>query len=77
MGDIDLINEAHLPNAAPYALSKATLSTLFAKLGAAYEDEGVLFMSLCPGLVDTASGQPTCKITLWSLVLSEFNADDV
>ncbi|KAK5169680.1 uncharacterized protein LTR77_005658 [Saxophila tyrrhenica] len=59
MGDIDFINEARISNAAPYATSKAALSTLFAKLGTAYEDEGILFMSLCPGLVDTAIGPPS------------------
>ncbi|KAH8172646.1 short chain dehydrogenase domain-containing protein [Sarocladium implicatum] len=53
MGDIDLINEAKLPYAAPYSISKAALTTMFAKLGAAYEADGLLFMSLCPGQVNT------------------------
>ncbi|KAJ9132552.1 NAD(P)-binding protein [Pleurostoma richardsiae] len=57
MADIDLINEIKLANAAPYAVSKAALSTLFAKLNAAYEDQGILFISLCPGLVATAEGE--------------------
>ncbi|KAK7430946.1 hypothetical protein QQZ08_002475 [Neonectria magnoliae] len=56
MGDIDLINETKLSNAAPYAMSKAALSNLFAKLNASYEDQGILFFSICPGLVDTAEG---------------------
>ncbi|RHZ59784.1 uncharacterized protein CDV56_102484 [Aspergillus thermomutatus] len=38
MGDIDLINEAKISNVVPYALSKAALRTLFAKLAAAYEE---------------------------------------
>lgn len=53
MGDLDFINEAHLANAAPYSLSKAALSAMFAKLGVAYEDEGILFASLDPGFVAT------------------------
>lgn len=50
-----------IANAAPYSASKAALSTMFAKLGAAYEDQGILFISLCPGLVDTAEVSPLCE----------------
>ena len=53
MGDIDFVNETTLAVAAPYTVSKAALSLLFAKLGAAYGSEGILFMSVCPGFVDT------------------------
>lgn len=31
------------------------MSTLFAKFNAAYRHQGILFMTLCPGLVDTAA----------------------
>ncbi|SPO07104.1 related to protoporphyrinogen oxidase [Cephalotrichum gorgonifer] len=54
MGDLDLINESKLSNAAPYSTSKAAISTFFAKLAASYEEDGILFMSLCPGRVDTS-----------------------
>jgi NAD(P)-dependent dehydrogenase (short-subunit alcohol dehydrogenase family) len=53
MGDVDYINETIMEVAAPYAASKAALSTVFAKLNAAYQDQGILFMSICPGIVDT------------------------
>jgi NAD(P)-dependent dehydrogenase (short-subunit alcohol dehydrogenase family) len=68
-----MINEIKLANAVPYAVSKAALNTLFAKLNAAYGDEGILFMSLCPGLVATAEDEKTCKClrTHKSLVISE------
>ncbi|KAI3201025.1 hypothetical protein DTO027I6_6128 [Penicillium roqueforti] len=56
MGDIDMINEMKLSNAAPYAISKGALNVLIAKLNASYADDGVLFMSLCPGRVDTIEG---------------------
>ncbi|KAK0384060.1 hypothetical protein NLU13_8149 [Sarocladium strictum] len=39
----DLINEAKLSNAVPYAVSKAALNTMMAKLHTAYEEEGMLF----------------------------------
>ena len=58
MSDLDFINETSLAVAAPYAISKAALSTLFAKLNAAYSKEGILFMSVCPGFVDTDGVKP-------------------
>ncbi|KAK7704791.1 hypothetical protein SLS57_010322 [Botryosphaeria dothidea] len=57
MGDLDFVNATKLANAAPYAISKAALSTMVAKLGAEHEEQGILFMSLCPGLVDTTEGR--------------------
>ena len=57
----DLINEVQLYNAAPYAISKAALNTLFAKFHASYADEGILFISLCPGMVNTAEEEVACK----------------
>ncbi|KKP02342.1 hypothetical protein THAR02_05542 [Trichoderma harzianum] len=59
MGDIEFINDIKLANAAPYAISKAALTTMFAKFNAAYQDEGLLFFTICPGLVDTAEGDAT------------------
>lgn len=56
-----MINEAQLYNAAVYAVSKAALSPLFAKLNASYADGGILFMSLCPGRVDSAEEAVACK----------------
>lgn len=58
----DLINSINLANAAPYAISKAALTTLFAKFNAAYHDEELLFCTICPGLIDTAEGNTTCTI---------------
>ncbi|KAL6824623.1 hypothetical protein J3E69DRAFT_381500 [Trichoderma sp. SZMC 28015] len=59
MGDIEFINSLKLANAAPYAVSKAALTTMFAKFNAAYQDEGLLFFTICPGLVDAAEGDAT------------------
>jgi NAD(P)-dependent dehydrogenase (short-subunit alcohol dehydrogenase family) len=56
-----MINEAKLSNAAPYASSKSALSTIFAKLNASYEEESILFMSLCPGQVKTRENSGRCK----------------
>lgn len=51
------MNATKLANAAPYAISKAALNIMVAKLGAEYEEQGILFISLCPGLVDTTEGR--------------------
>ncbi|KAJ5415112.1 NAD(P)-binding protein [Penicillium sp. CMV-2018d] len=52
----DMINEIKLSNAVPYAISKGALNVMVAKLSASYSDQGILFMSLCPGRVDTTKG---------------------
>ncbi|KAK7985791.1 hypothetical protein PG988_003413 [Apiospora saccharicola] len=53
MGDLDFVNEYGVFQAAPYAVSKAATSLLVAKFQASYKDQGILFFSICPGLVDT------------------------
>lgn len=53
-----MINEIKLSNAVPYAISKGALGVLVSKLNASYADQGILFMGICPGLVDTAEGPP-------------------
>lgn len=71
-GQADFVNAARLDNAAPYAASKAALSLMVAKLGAAYEENGILFMSLCPGLVDTSDGRDVnCEYPALFRVLSQ------
>lgn len=37
----------------PYAVSKGALNTLITKFQAQYIDDGVLFLAVCPGAVDT------------------------
>lgn len=37
----------------PYAISKAALNSLIVKFHAQYVDEGILFLAVCPGTVDT------------------------
>lgn len=57
-----MINEIKLSNAVPYAISKGALNVLVAKLSASYSDQGILFMALCPGRVDTSEGiMPECE----------------
>jgi NAD(P)-dependent dehydrogenase (short-subunit alcohol dehydrogenase family) len=43
--------------AAPYTISKAALNALVAKYNVAYRSQGILFMSISPGFVDTSEGK--------------------
>ena len=56
--DIDLINQVDIAVAAPYAISKAALNAAVAKYNALYKKEGILFMAISPGLVDTGELVP-------------------
>ena len=53
MADIDLINQVDIAVAAPYSISKAALNVAVAKYSALYKSEGILFMAVSPGVVDT------------------------
>lgn len=59
MADTELINRFSVPIAAPYSISKAATNALVAKYNAALgKSEGLLFLALSPGLVDTSEGKP-------------------
>ncbi|RFU76459.1 hypothetical protein TARUN_5815 [Trichoderma arundinaceum] len=53
MADLDPINKYEMHNGAGYSLSKAAMNVAVAKFHAQYKKDGVLFMSICPGMVDT------------------------
>jgi NAD(P)-dependent dehydrogenase (short-subunit alcohol dehydrogenase family) len=53
MADNDLVAKYDLDPAAPYSISKAALNAAVAKFAAQYRKDGVLFMSICPGVVAT------------------------
>ena len=55
MADIDLINQIDIAVAAPYSISKAALNVAVAKYSALYKSEGILFMAVSPGFVDTGA----------------------
>lgn len=61
MADPDLVNDFSIPIASPYSISKAATNLLVAKYNAAFgKSEGILFMAISPGLVDTSEGkEPT------------------
>jgi NAD(P)-dependent dehydrogenase (short-subunit alcohol dehydrogenase family) len=53
MADLDSMNKYELHVAPGYAISKAAMNVAVGKFHAQYKKEGVLFMSICPGVVDT------------------------
>ena len=56
--DLDLISDYEIEVNAPYTVGKAALNTAVAKFGAEYGKDGVLFMSISPGVVDTGNLDP-------------------
>ncbi|KAF4437386.1 hypothetical protein F53441_13063 [Fusarium austroafricanum] len=53
MSDVDFIRQFEIEPAAPYAISKAGTSVLTTKFASRYAKDGILFMSICPGSVDS------------------------
>ncbi|KAJ5272376.1 NAD(P)-binding protein [Penicillium angulare] len=50
---LDMIPRLKIEVAPLYSMSKAALNVAVAKFSAQYAKEGILFMSICPGMVDT------------------------
>ncbi|KAH9931393.1 hypothetical protein B0H21DRAFT_894584 [Amylocystis lapponica] len=59
LADTDFIRTTGYALAAPYCISKAALNMVVAKYAARFKDEGVVFLALAPGLVDTSAKPPT------------------
>ncbi|KAI0457981.1 hypothetical protein F5B21DRAFT_512400 [Xylaria acuta] len=51
--DIELLRKYDLELSPTYSASKAALNAVVAKFSAQYARDGVLIMSICPGMVDT------------------------
>lgn len=62
-GDIELISKYDVEITGPYAVGKAATNAVVAKFSAEYAKDGVLFMSISPGVVDTGHFDPSkCKL---------------
>lgn len=55
MADDALTAKYELEGGGPYSISKAGTNTIVAKFSAEYAKDGVLFMSICPGMVNTGA----------------------
>ncbi len=61
--DLDFINDLEVETSALYAASKAAVNVIVAKFNAQYKKDGVLFMSISPGVVEVgqfANGTYPC-----------------
>ena len=58
MADLDLINNYDVVIGSLYASSKAAMNIVTAKFNAQYKKDGVLFMGICPGMVDVGAYNP-------------------
>lgn len=55
MADTDLVRNFDIYEAAPYCVSKAALNMAIAKYNARHGKDGILFLAISPGLVDTGN----------------------
>jgi NAD(P)-dependent dehydrogenase (short-subunit alcohol dehydrogenase family) len=53
MADIDIVSKYDIAISPSYTISKAALNLAVAKFSAQYAKDGVLFVSITPGLIDT------------------------
>ncbi|KAF2852435.1 short chain dehydrogenase [Plenodomus tracheiphilus IPT5] len=74
MADVELVRSYDIFEGGPYAISKAAMNVATAKFAAEYAKDGVLFLSVCPGFVDTGyedSGKLCCAV----LLAQDFSTD--
>jgi NAD(P)-dependent dehydrogenase (short-subunit alcohol dehydrogenase family) len=53
MADTDLTTKFNLHEGITYSISKAAMNMAVAKFSAEYSEQGVLFLAICPGSVNT------------------------
>jgi len=58
LADPDVVNNFEVDVAAPYAISKSATNMTVAKYNALYKKDGILFLAISPGLVDTGGNIP-------------------
>jgi NAD(P)-dependent dehydrogenase (short-subunit alcohol dehydrogenase family) len=78
MVDDELTAEYNIDVNGPYSVTKSGQNTVVAKFSAEYAPKGVLFMSICPGVVDTGHMDPSkskIEICLWKGLTESLNTD--
>ncbi len=54
VGDLDFTLAAELPISVPYSISKAALNMAVVKYAVKYKHQGIVFLAISPGLVNTS-----------------------
>jgi NAD(P)-dependent dehydrogenase (short-subunit alcohol dehydrogenase family) len=57
--DLDATNQVRVAVGGPYSISKAAMNLAVGKYSAEYASQGVLFMSVAPGSIDTGHVGPS------------------
>ena len=55
VGDTEFTLKTRFDVTAPYAVSKAAVNMVMAKYAAKFQDEDIIFLAICPGMVSTSS----------------------
>ncbi|KAI9797714.1 MAG: hypothetical protein M1833_005375 [Piccolia ochrophora] len=55
LGDLDFTNQSEIPYSPSYSISKAALNAVVAKYNTMYKKDGILFLAISPGVVDTGN----------------------
>ncbi|KAF5000077.1 hypothetical protein FDECE_11297 [Fusarium decemcellulare] len=53
LADDEMTRKYAIHNSAVYSMSKAAMNTAVAKFGSEHGKDGILFLAICPGMVDT------------------------
>jgi short-subunit dehydrogenase involved in D-alanine esterification of teichoic acids len=75
LADLDLTTELEINTAPLYAASKASLNVIVAKFNAQYKRDGVLFLSISPGLVEVGrymNGKLFSSLLVFSVAVQNF-----
>lgn len=56
LAEIDTCNKLELKESPLYTISKAAMNLATCKFNAQYKKDGVLFIGICPGMVDHGNG---------------------
>ncbi|KAH9937273.1 uncharacterized protein B0H18DRAFT_969866 [Fomitopsis serialis] len=69
MGDLDFARNVDVTNSGPYSVSKAALNMVVVKYAVRFKDEGIVFLTISPGIVDTFQGPPPPPAVLEELAV--------
>lgn len=69
LADLEITRAHNLHENAPYAISKAALNMAMGKFSAEYAKDGVLFISICPGVVETGNLSDSKLTWMWLILM--------
>lgn len=64
LGDLDASLAAGIPHAVPYSVSKAAVNMVMVKYAVRFKPEGIVFLTISPGWVNTLEGPRKCSLLI-------------